>query len=158
MPYTFAGLIIGLLIINLTAIGQVQKDVHSREQLWLGYFNQTRITDRFGLWLDMHYRITDNFAERPFQFLVRPALIFYVKDNVRLQAGYAFINNFPAKGFHTSRPEHRGWQQIWRSQKYTGFQTLQWLRVEERFNKKIVNDALQPETYYTVRLRYKLWL
>jgi hypothetical protein len=43
------------------------KDIHSREQLWLGYFNQTRITNKFGLWLDVHYRRTDNFVDRPFQ-------------------------------------------------------------------------------------------
>jgi len=131
-----------------------EKDIHEREQLWVGYFNQTRLTNKFGFWLDVHYRQTDNFVERPFQFLVRPALNFFVKDNVRIQTGYAFVEHFPAEGSSTSRPEHRGWQQIWWNQKYSGFTTLQWLRVEERFNKKIVNDVLQPETYFTFRLRY----
>src|SRR5436190_17884246 len=130
------------------------KSIHEREQLWVGYFNQTRFTKRFGLWLDIHYRQTDNFVERPFQFLIRPAVNFFIKDNLRLQTGYAFVEHFPAKGLNTSRPEHRGWQQIWWNQKYTGLTTLQWLRVEERFNKKIVNDVLQPDTYFTIRLRY----
>jgi len=131
----------------------IEKDIHEREQLWLGYFNQTRHTDKFGLWLDVHYRQTDNFVERPFQLLIRPALNFFIKDNLRVQAGYAFVEHFPGKGLTTSRPEHRGWQQIWFNQKYTGLTTLQWLRVEERFNKKIVNDVLEPNIYFTIRLR-----
>jgi hypothetical protein len=140
----------------IAAYAQIpEKEIHSREQLWLGYFNQTRITNKFGLWLDVHYRRTDNFVDRPFQILVRPALNFFIKDNVRVQTGYTFVNHFPGKGLTTSRPEHRGWQQIWLSQKYVGFNTLQWLRIEERFNKKIVNDVLQPDTYFTVRARYQ---
>jgi hypothetical protein len=144
-----------LTVIGASAFGQTPaKAIHEREQLWLGYFNQTRITNKFGFWLDVHYRQTDNFVDRPFQFLIRPALNFFIKDNLRLQTGYAFVDHLPAKGLSTSRPEHRGWQQIWWNQKYTGLTTLQWLRVEERFNKKIVNDVLQPETYFTIRLRY----
>jgi hypothetical protein len=148
-------LILGLLILSTASVGQVEREVHSREQLWLGYFNQTRITNKFGFWLDVHYRRTDSFAGRPFQFMVRPALNFYIKDNVRVQTGYTFINHFPPEGVSISRPEHRAWQQIWWSQKYSGFQTLQWLRIEERFNKKIVNDVLQPDIYFTLRARYQ---
>ncbi len=134
------------------------KTIHTREQVWFGYFNQTRITNKVGLWLDVHYRLTDNFIERPFQFIVRPALNFYIKENVRLQTGYAFVSHFPAKGFETTRPEHRGWQQIWWNQKYNGFTTMQWLRLEERFNHKITNDALQPGYNFNYRLRYNFSL
>jgi hypothetical protein len=145
-----------LVLSTLVTYAQVPaKDIHAREQLWVGYFNQTRITNKFGLWLDVHYRRTDNFVDRPFQVLVRPAFNFFIKDNVRLQTGYTFVNHFPGKGLTTSRPEHRGWQQIWWSQKYAGFNTLQWLRIEERFNKKIVSDVLQPETYFSFRARYQ---
>ncbi|MEI9920172.1 MAG: DUF2490 domain-containing protein [Bacteroidota bacterium] len=132
------------------------KDIHSREQLWLGYFNQTRLTNKFGFWLDVHYRQTDHFIDRPYQFLFRPAVTWFIKDNLRFNLGYTYVNNFPAKGLHTSRPEHRGWQQIWWSQKYTGLQTLQWLRLEERFNRKIANDVLQDGFTFTYRVRYNL--
>ena len=132
------------------------KEIHSREQMWIGYFNQTRITNKFGFWLDVHYRQTDNFVDRPFQFIVRPAVTWFIKDNLRFNVGYAFINNFPARGLHTSRPEQRAWQQIWWNQKYTGFSTLQWLRLEERFNRKIANDVLQDGNTFSYRLRYNL--
>jgi hypothetical protein len=145
-----------LALMSLGCLSQtIEKDIHTREQLWLGYFNQTRLTNKFGLWLDVHYRQTDNFLNRPFQFMVRPALNFYIKDNVRLQTGYVFVNHFPPEGVSISRPEHRTWQQIWWNQKYSRFATVQWLRLEERFNKKIVNNELQPETIFTLRARYQ---
>ncbi|HEY9047227.1 MAG TPA: DUF2490 domain-containing protein [Ohtaekwangia sp.] len=132
------------------------KAVHHREQLWLGFFNQTRLTNKFGLWLDVHYRQTDHFIDRPFQFLFRPGATWFIQDNLRFTAGYAFVNHFPAKGLDTSRPEHRAWQQIWWNQKYTGLTTLQWLRLEERFNRKIANDELQEGYNFNYRLRYNM--
>jgi hypothetical protein len=108
-------------LFHLTASAQLpEKSVHHREQMWLGYFNQTRFTNKLGLWTDIHYRRTDNFAGEPFQLLVRPALTYFLKDNLRINTGYAFVNHFPAKGLETSRPEHRAWQQIWWNQKYVG--------------------------------------
>jgi hypothetical protein len=151
--FTFS-LIIFILSPAFCNSQSIQKEVRQREQIWTAYFNQTRITNKWGLWLDVHHRQTDNFIERPFLFIARPAVNYYLKDNLRLQAGYAFINHFPAKGFSTSRPEHRAWQQVWWSQKYTGFTTLQWLRLEERYNRTVVNDVLQPGYRLSHRLRY----
>ena len=54
------------------------KTIHTREQLWLGYFNQTRFSNKFGFWIDVHYRQTDHFIERPFQFLISTRVdLFY---------------------------------------------------------------------------------
>jgi hypothetical protein len=131
-----------------------EKSVHYREQVWLGYFNQTRLSNRFGFWLDVQYRQTDDFIERPFQLLIRPAVTYFIKDNVRVNFGYTLVEHFPAKGLNTIRPEHRGWQQIWWNQKHAGFSTLQWLRLEERFNKRLVNDVLSDDFTTTFRLRY----
>ena len=152
MRNIFCLLFFTIIISNVSA--QTTKTVHSREQLWFGYFNQTRFTNKWGMWLDVHYRQTDNFIERPFQFLVRPAVTYFIKDNLRFNAGYTFAAHFPAEGLTTTRPEHRGWQQIWWNQKYSGLTTLQWLRLEERFNRKVVNDVLQDDIIFTYRLRY----
>jgi hypothetical protein len=145
-----------LIILSFNVVWSQSKVIHSREQLWLGYFNQTRLSNRVGLWLDVHYRMTDNFIERPFQFLFRPAVSYYIKNNLRLQAGYTYVAHFPAEGMETTRPEHRGWQQIWWRQEFQGLTTLQWLRLEERFNRKIENDELQPGYNFNYRLRYNL--
>ena len=142
-------------IVSVQVFGQsAQKDIHVREQLWFGYFNQTRFTNKWGMWFDVHYRMTDNFAERPFQFLVRPAVTYFIKDNLRFNFGYAFAAHFPAEGMNTTRYEHRPWQQIWWNQKYSGFTTLQWLRLEQRFNQKVVADEKIGGYNYVFRVRY----
>jgi hypothetical protein len=153
---TVIALTLCLLFGSRATAQTVQKDVHHREQLWFGFFNQTRLTNKFGFWVDVHYRQTDNFIDRPFQFLIRPAVTYFIKDNLRFNVGYAFVNHFPAKGLDTSRPEHRAWQQIWYNQKYPGLTTLQWLRLEERFNRKIANDELLADYNFNYRLRYNL--
>lgn len=132
----------------------LEKDVHSREQLWVGYFNQTRFSNKWGMWVDVHYRMTDNFVDRPFQFMFRPAVTYFIKDNLRVNVGYALVEHFPAKGLHTTRTEHRPWQQIWWNQKYPGLVTLQWLRLEQRFNQKVAADQKQDGYNYNFRVRY----
>lgn len=134
----------------------VEKDIHSREQLWLGYFNQTRFSNKWGMWVDIHYRMTDHFVDRSFQFMFRPAVTYFIKDNLRVNAGYALVEHFPAKGLHTTRTEHRPWQQIWWNQKYPGLVTLQWLRLEQRFNQKVVADQKQDGYNYNFRVRYNV--
>jgi hypothetical protein len=132
------------------------KTINHRDQVWLGYFNQTRLTNKFGFWVDIHYRQTDNFIDRPFQFIFRPAVTYFIKDNLRFNLGYAYVDHFPAKGAKTSWPEHRVWQQIWWNQKFPGLTMLQWLRLEERFNRKIASDVLQDGYNFNYRLRYNV--
>jgi hypothetical protein len=148
-------LILGFLFLSTCLFAQaLEKHIHSREQLWLGYFNQTRFSNKWGMWVDVQYRMTDNFVDRPFQFLFRPAVTFFIKDNLRLNVGYTLAEHSPGKGLNPTRAEHRAWQQIWWNQKYTGLTTLQWLRLEQRFNEKIVADE-KPDGYnYTFRARY----
>lgn len=132
----------------------IEKHIEDREQLWFGYFNQTRFSNRWGMWADLHYRMTDNFVDRPFQFLFRPAVTYYIKDNLRVNVGYAYAHHFPLEGRRTSRNEHRPWQQIWWNQKYPGLTTLQWIRLEQRFNEKVVNDVEEDGYNYNFRVRY----
>jgi hypothetical protein len=148
-------LIIVLLLITASCFAQVpSKVIHNREQMWLGYFNQTRFSNKWGMWIDVHYRMTDNFVDRPFQFLFRPAVTYFIKDNLRVNVGYTLAEHFPGKGLSTIRTEHRAWQQVWWNQKYARMSTLQWLRLEQRFNQKVANDVKIGGYAYTFRARY----
>jgi hypothetical protein len=147
--------ILFVLVVSFSLSAQTpEKEIHSREQVWLGYFNQTRFSNKWGAWLDVHYRMTDNFVDRPFQLLFRPAVTYFIKDNLRVNVGYAFVQHLPGKGLNTTRTEHRPWQQIWWNQKYVGLTTLQWLRLEQRFNEKVVSDVKQDGYNYNFRVRY----
>lgn len=142
------------LLLSQPTLAQQEKHIENREQAWLGYFNQTRLSNKFGFWFDVHYRRNENFVSRPFQFVARPALTYFIKDNLRVNAGYAFVSHFPGKGLNTTRYEHRPWQQIWWNQKYPGLTTLQWVRLEQRFNEKVVSDVKQDGYNYNFRVRY----
>jgi hypothetical protein len=148
-------LVLIFLSVQLSLFAQApEKHIHDREQLWVGYFNQTRFSNKWGMWADLHYRMTDSFADRPFQFLFRPAITYFIKDNLRVNVGYTYAHHFPGKGLETHRNEHRPWQQIWWNQKYPGLTTLQWIRLEQRFNEKVVSDVKQDGYNYNFRVRY----
>lgn len=136
------------------------KQTTHEEQLWLGYFNQTRISNRWGFWLDIHLRTTEHFATKFSKAIIRPGISFYVSDHVKLTAGYAFINHFPERGHENiSQPEHRPWQQIQWHQKSGKFKFMQWVRFEQRFRRKIKNDDELAEGYnFNYRLRYNFML
>jgi len=105
-----------LLVISLLPkiiLAQTTKQVAQEEQLWLGYFNQTRLSDRWGLWADVHFRATDGFVREPSKFLFRAGLMYYLTDDFKLTNGYNYINHFPEEGHaNVSMPEHRIWHQL----------------------------------------------
>jgi hypothetical protein len=59
---------------------------------------------------------------------------------------------------HTVRPEHRLWQQISWGNKSRKLQLNQWIRLEERFLRKIQQDALQPGSNFNYKARYMIAL
>lgn len=143
------------LCFSTTVFAQTpEKNIRTAGQLWLAYLNQTRFSEKWGAWMDIHYRTTDNIADRPMTLLIRPAVTYFIKDNLRVNVGYAFAEHYPRKGLSTTRREHRPWQQIWWNQKYPGLALLQYLRLEQRFNQKVVSDRLQEGYNYTFRVRY----
>jgi hypothetical protein len=145
-------------VILLALAGNIaaQKTVRVEENLWLGVFNQTRFSNKWGMWCDLHFRQKDNFVEAPSQFIVRPGLTYYLVNDLRLTAGYAYIHHFPDDNHkNIAQPEHRPWQQLqwfFRPQK---LRLMQWLRLEQRFRRNILNDNELADGYnFNWRLRF----
>ncbi|MES2732291.1 MAG: DUF2490 domain-containing protein [Bacteroidota bacterium] len=132
-----------------------QKQVRDHSQAWFGYFNQTRLSNKWGIWLDVHARRTD-FMDRWNTMMIRPGVTYYINDHVRFTAGYAYVAQYPASGLNTVRPEHRPWQQILWTSRSKRLQTQQWIRLEERFIGKVVNDQLLDGYNFNWKIRYLL--
>ncbi len=151
-----------LLAIALTQaiFAQTTRQTTNEEQIWTAYFNQARLSDKWGLWGDFHLRTTDNFVGDASKAMMRVGLMYYLNDDLKLTNGYAYINHFPEIGHaNVSQPEHRIWQQLQLHTKYGKIRTMQWLRLEERFRRKIKNDNELAEGYrYDTRIRYNLML
>jgi hypothetical protein len=150
-----------LLLLNFffTADAQSAKNTENLNQVWLGYFNQTRFSNKFGLWTDLNLRTKDDFVDNLSVSIVRVGLTYYVTTDTKLTVGYAWINFFPGDNHkNISQPEHRPWQQIQWHTKYTKTRMMQWVRLEERYRRKILNDDALADGYsFNFKVRYNLW-
>lgn len=145
--------------ISLNAVN-AQKNVTTEEQTWFGLLNQTRLTNKWGFWFDAHLRLKDDFVGDLSQFIVRAGPTWYLTDDVRLTAAYAYVHHFPAEGHaYVAQPEHRPWQQVQWFMRGQKARLMQWIRLEQRFRRKILNDSeLAPGYNFNWRIRYNFAL
>jgi Protein of unknown function (DUF2490) len=152
------GILVMILIFSLPGFGQT-KTTTTVQQVWLGYFNQTRFADRFGIWFDGQLRTKEDFFDDLSVSIIRPGITYYVSDALKLTTGYAYVTQYPQDNFKVSRPENRLWQQVQWHTKYARNRTMQWIRLEERFRRKIAEDSTLAEgNNFNYRIRYNfLW-
>lgn len=145
-----------LLILFFSHSLAAQKTVTEDEQTWFGVFNQTRFSKKWGLWFDAHLRLKDNFVGDLSQGIVRGGPMYYLSDDVRLTAAYAYVHTFPAPGHaNIGLPEHRPWQQVQWFQRGPKARLTQAIRLEERFRRKTLNDNELGDGYnFNWRIRY----
>lgn len=148
--------IILVFLVSFSAISQNVRKTTYEEQLWIGYFNQTRLSEKWGIWGDFHLRTTHDFVGEASKGLIRVGAIYYFNNNFKLTNGYAFINHFPEEGHaNVSQPEHRIWHQLQLHTKYGKVATMQWIRLEERFRRNIKNDNELADGFrFDERIRY----
>jgi hypothetical protein len=136
-----------------------QKQTTHLQQVWIAYNNQTRFSEKWGAWADLHLRTNDNFFDELSTSIARFGLTYYVNNNTKLTAGYAYVNFFPVGAMNISQPEHRPWQQVQWHNNYPKLRLMQWLRLEERFRRKILNnDELADGYNFNYRLRYNFFI
>lgn len=147
-----------LLVFSLSIqfAGFCQKQTTHTEQVWLGYFNQTRFSNKWGMWVDLHLRTKEEFFTNFSQSIARLGVTHYINDNTKLTLGYAYITHYPSDNHkNISQPEHRPWQQIQWHTRYQRLRLMQWVRLEERFRRKIKNDNELGEGHqFNWKVRY----
>lgn len=147
-------ILLNILLIPVSN-GQDSKTITKDNQIWLSYSSQIRTSAKWGLWLDLSYRRKEDFISQPFQAVVRPGVTYFLNDDFRLSAGYAYFNHYPAGAREISQPEHRIWQQLQWSQKLRLFSLRHAIRLEQRFRRKYLdNEHLATDYNYNNRIRY----
>ena len=107
------GCILLLMIGSLKINAQNNREIVSEEQVWTGYFSQIRLTNKWGIWTDLQLRTKEDFVNNLSLSIVRVGVTYYIADNIRLTAGYAWANYFPGDNHkNISQTEHRPWQQF----------------------------------------------
>ena len=135
------------------------KQTETVQQTWLAYFNQARLSNKWGAWADIHLRTKEDFVSDFSQSIIRIGLTYYIKDDTKLTAGYAYVSHYPAENHkNVTIPEHRPWQQLQWHTRSPKIRLMQWFRLEERFRRKVLNDDELAEGYsFNFRLRYNFF-
>ena len=146
------------IVSSLGGYAQATKTTSHSQQVWLGYFNQTRLSDKWGFWVDLQLRTKEDFFTDLSQSLNRFGLTYYLTDATKLTAGYAYVVAFPEDNRQVSIPEHRPWQQVQWHTKYGKKRMMQWFRLDERFRRKLLNDSTVAGGHnFNFRLRYNFF-
>jgi hypothetical protein len=150
--------LLSLILIVAHPLSAQTKGTTSSNQIWVGYFNQTRLSNKFGFWADFHIRTKEDFVEELSQGVMRLGLTWYIKDELRFTAGYAYFNHYPNDNHkNISQPEHRPWQQLQWQTSYPKLRLAHRLRFEQRYRRKILSDDQLASGYdFNFRLRYNL--
>lgn len=139
------------------AIAQT-KSTTSTQQVWVGFFNQTRFSTKWGVWVDVHLRTREDFFSQFSQSILRAGLTYYCADATKLTIGYAYVSSYPADTRMITQPEHRPWQQVQWHTKYRKIRTMQLLRLEERYRRRTTDSTLAHGYTFNFRLRYNFLL
>src|SRR6188508_3066588 len=86
-----------LVLVCTGSLAQV-KQTETVQQAWFGYFNQTRFSNKWGSWTDLHLRTKEDFVSDLSQSILRFGLTYYLNDDTKLTAGYAYVSHYPAEG------------------------------------------------------------
>src|ERR1700704_2328134 len=154
------GFLLLLVLIIHGSHAQSTKHIVSDQQIWLGYFNQTRFSNKWGTWTDLQLMTKEKFFTQLSQSTIRLGLTYYLYEATKLTVGYVWVNHFPADNHkEISQTEHRLWQQIQWYTQYKKMNTMQWIRLEERYRHKIQNDSTLANGYdFNYRVRYNFLL
>lgn len=152
-------LLLLILAATLHSASAQTKQTEHIGQTWLGYLNQTRFSDKWGLWADLHLRTKEKMVQDLAQSILRFGLTYYLNDDAKLTAGYAYVTHYPGDNHaNISQPEHRPWQQFQWHTKYPKLRLMQWFRLDERFRRKVLNnDALAPGYSFNWKFRYNFF-
>jgi len=153
-------LLAAFIFIVAIAETMAQKTVTTDEQAWFGIMNQTRLSSKWGIWFDAHLRLKQDYVGELSQSIVRIGPMYYLSDDVRLTAAYAYVHNFPGPGHaNIGLPEHRPWQQVQWFTRGSKARLMQWVRLEERFRRKTFSNDVLGEGYnFSWRIRYNFAL
>lgn len=151
-------IILGVLGLTLLSPGLVkaQKTISEDEQAWFAVVNTTRLSNRWGVWFDAHMRLKNDFVQKPSLFILRGGPTYFINNDLRLTAAYAFINVFPETAHpEVSRPEHRLWQQVQWFSHIQKARWMQWIRLEQRYRRNLSDNGLLADGYqFNWRMRF----
>jgi len=109
------------------------KSFRTDSQIWLQYFLNIKLHDKFSVNADAGYRRTDRFVNEPLQWLARGGVSYHFNEECNVSLGYAYFSLHsitPKTSF--DRSEHRPWVRFNYLQRFGKFQIQHRARLEMR--------------------------
>jgi hypothetical protein len=113
---------------------------------WLVYTGSHKLSDKWGLHLEIQIRRNDLLAKGQ-QLLLRPGINYYFNGQATATVGYGFVETYPYGEFAAKSkfPEHRLWEQLQLKTQLDRFEIINRFRLEQRW---VHAPALQPDSTY----------
>ncbi|WP_348822828.1 DUF2490 domain-containing protein [Flavobacterium aestuarii] len=151
--------IFGLLLIPFFAKAQTEKNVDQQSLLWIRYYNQLTINNKWSIHTEFDNRIFINPVEENL-FVIRVHGRYKINNNIDAGAGYAYFSvatQDPDVITDFRIPENRIQQDISWKQDLTSCIILnQRFQVEERFIHNANKEELLSGSTFSWRFRYRL--
>jgi hypothetical protein len=146
-----------LMCFQFMAKSQTKTTSHF-QQIWLGYYNQTKLNKNLEVNADLHLRSKEDFINDLYQSIIRVGVSYNFNNAIKVTGGYAYVNYFPGDNHKDiSQQENRYWQQFQWQTKFSKSVLQQKIRLEERYRHKILNDSTLAVGYdFNWRLRYNV--
>ena len=151
-----------LLVVFTTSLAaacaQNTKTITRYQQVWLSYSNITRLSTKWGLMADAQVRTKDHFVEDFSTTITSFGINYNLSEATRITTGYTYSENYADGARTVTIPEHRPFQQVQWNNRYGNKRMLQWIRLEERFRRKVYGNSQLDEGYnFNYRLRYNFF-
>jgi len=136
------------------AIGKVSAQTNIQNSGWLFILNSTKLSEKWGLHLDVQARSADNWGYVR-NILVRPGLTYFINNKNNVTVGYLLATTktelIGAPDINTN--EHRIWEQYIFTHKLKSSFIAHRARLEQRFIEQTNGDEIFAQRFrYFVRL------
>ena len=143
--------ILSLFLLFTIFANAQEKKIEYKNQQWLAYYNQLKLSEKWSINTDFQYRWGDFFSYHT-QFLVRSQASYKIATNLNSGAGFAVSGLY--SGTKVSKIEYRPYQEIQLKTEAFSLPLDHRLRVEERF----FDDRITAANSFNMRFRYRLLL
>lgn len=153
--FAVISVLIPCVLLCNAAVAQIQpKEINYQTQLWVSLNSTTQLSKKWRAIADVHIR-RNNFASDPGFYFIRFGAGYAINKNVSLAAGYGHVWLAPTiTGYKTYADENRFYEQIQMNAATGSVGITNRLRIEQRWQEKIVKDTSINTNKFTNRFRY----